>query len=151
MFKRDAVSVTDSNEVETIIGPSVKVEGDFAAAGNVIVEGAVNGNLRTEQHLRVGEHATIAANVNAGSALIAGEIQGNLTIRENLEVTNTGKIFGDIKTKVLAVAAGAVLNGKIQVGDEPRPAKPELAAAKLPRERDATDVFRPPAKLKLNG
>ena len=47
------------SKVETIIGPSVKVEGDFAAAGDVVVEGAVSGQLRTEQSLRIGEQAKI--------------------------------------------------------------------------------------------
>lgn len=148
MFKREATE-TANNEVETVIGPSVKVEGDFAAAGNVVVEGAVNGNLKTDQHLRVGERAKIAANVNAGSALIAGEILGDITVREHLEITSTGKIFGDIKTKVLAVAAGAMLNGKIQVGEEARPGKPEPGAAKLARERETPETLRNSTRVKI--
>lgn len=147
MFKHEE----SPREVETIIGPSVKVEGDFVAAGDVIVEGAVVGTLRTDQHLRVGERAKITANVNAGSAIVAGEITGNLTVRENLEITGTGRVFGDIKTKVLTVAAGAALNGRCQVGEEPRPAKPEPTAVKLPRERDTAELLRPPAKLRSNG
>ncbi|MDD5110288.1 MAG: polymer-forming cytoskeletal protein [Patescibacteria group bacterium] len=135
MFKRE--EDMPSNEVETIIGPSVKVEGDFTASGDVTVEGAVNGSVRTERHLRIGEQAKIAANVNAGSALVAGEIIGNITVRENLEITSTGKILGDIKTKVLTVAAGATLHGKCQVGEEPRPAKTERPETKPAREREA--------------
>jgi len=146
MFKRE-----DSvNEVETIIGPSVKVEGDFAAAGDVVVEGAVNGNLKTERHLRVGEQAKIAANVNAGSAVVAGEVIGNITVRENLEITGTGKIFGDIKTKVLTIAAGAVINGKCQAGEEIRPVKSEKPEGKT-RDREAADTLRNTlAKSKIN-
>lgn len=131
MFKREE----PTSEVETIIGPSVKVEGDFVAAGDVIVEGAVVGTLRTERHLRVGERAKITANVTAGSALVAGEITGNLTVHENLEITSSGKVYGDIKTKVLTVAAGAALNGRCQVGEEPRSNKSEIAGK--PREREA--------------
>lgn len=148
MFKREELD-TGNNEVETVIGPSVKVEGDFAAAGNVVVEGAVNGNLKTDQHLRVGERAKIAANVNAGSALVAGEILGDITVREHLEITSTGKIFGDIRTKVLAVAAGAVLNGKTQVGEEARPGKSEAVTAKPARERETPEALRNSTRVKI--
>lgn len=146
MFKRE----DGINEVETIIGPSVKVEGDFAAAGDVVVEGAVNGNLKTERHLRVGEQAKISANVNAGSAVVAGEVVGNITVHESLEVTGTGKIFGDIKTKVLTIAAGAVINGKCQAGEETRPTKTEKPESKM-RDREAADTLRNTlAKSKIN-
>ncbi|TSC76532.1 MAG: hypothetical protein G01um101431_665 [Parcubacteria group bacterium Gr01-1014_31] len=139
MFKRDDAG----HEIETIIGPTVKVEGDFAAAGDVVVEGAVSGQLRTEQSLRIGEQAKITANVSAGAALVAGEIVGNVTVRETLEITSTGKIFGDIRTKVLAVAAGAQINGKVEVGEHRARTEPK------PREH-VPDPNRPPLpKAKL--
>jgi cytoskeletal protein CcmA (bactofilin family) len=144
MFKRDE----GARQVETIIGPSVKVEGDFVAAGDVIVEGMLNGNLRTDQHLQVGEQAKITANVHAGSALVAGEIQGNVTVRENLEVTASGKIFGDLKAKVVTVAAGAQLNGKCQIGEE-RPAPKKVPAETKPMHDHADALRGVNAKLKV--
>jgi cytoskeletal protein CcmA (bactofilin family) len=36
------------DEVETVVGPSVHVEGDFASEGNIIVKGMVSGNVKTE-------------------------------------------------------------------------------------------------------
>lgn len=115
MFKKELIS---ADEVETIIGPSVQVEGNFNAAGDVIVEGTLSGTLKTEKNLKVGEGAKIYANVQAGSAFVAGEIHGNIKIRESLELTASAKIFGDIKTKALAIATGAVFFGKCAAGDE---------------------------------
>ena len=115
MFKRDEQI---SNDVETIIGPSVNVEGDFVAAGNVVVEGTISGTLKTENNLTVGEHAKITADITAGRAVISGEIHGNIRVKEDLELMSTAKIFGDIKTKTLSVAPGAVINGKCVAGDE---------------------------------
>lgn len=106
------------DEVETIIGPSVQVEGDFVAAGDIIVEGVVSGKLKTERSLKIGEGAKIFASVAAANALIAGEIQGNVKIKESLELTRTAKIFGDVKTKILIIASGATLQGKCLAGEE---------------------------------
>lgn len=104
----------DNNEdvPETIIGPSVIVEGDFTGKGNVVVEGIVNGNLTTDQHLEVKQNARISADVSADSAIIAGEILGNLKTNQTLELKSTSKVTGDIETPLLSVEAGSMINGK---------------------------------------
>lgn len=103
---------TASNEFETIIGPSVKVKGDFNAQGNVIVEGMVEGSIKTIGNLEVGEKAKINANVDAREAKIGGEIRGNLKIKGFLDITATAKIFGDLEAASLCIERGAIINGK---------------------------------------
>jgi len=63
---------TPANETDTIIGPSVKVEGDFVTEGNIIVEGTICGTIKTSQSLKIGPTAKIFANIWADNALIAG-------------------------------------------------------------------------------
>lgn len=113
MFKDKSVE-----EVETIIGPSVQVEGNFVANGDVVIEGMVSGSIKTAKNLRVGENAKIFANITAANAIIAGEVQGNIKIENTLELTNTSKVFGDVKTSVISVAIGASLHGKCTAGEE---------------------------------
>ncbi len=107
----------NSNEPETIIAPSVKVEGDFVSEGNVLIEGMVEGSLRTTRDLRVGERARISADVGAANAVVAGEIRGNIVIAERLELEPTAKIYGDVKTKVFIVSSGASVNGRITMDE----------------------------------
>ena len=106
-----------SSGQETIIAQGVKVEGDFTSAGDVLIEGQVAGTIRTAANLRVGETARITADVTAASAVVAGEIQGNVHIEERLELLDTSVIHGDVECKVLAVAAGATINGRVTMGD----------------------------------
>jgi len=107
-----------NHEAETIISASVKVEGDFVSQGNVLIEGEVEGSIKTEKDLRVGEHARIAADVSAASATVAGEVRGNMTVRERLQLEPTARVFGDVKTKDLVIASGAVVNGRIMMEAE---------------------------------
>ncbi len=102
-----------SDDVETVVGPSVTVEGDFASEGNIIVKGTVAGSVHTSRHLSVEQGAKIMANVRAGSAKIAGEVKGNMKVKESLELTATAKIVGDIEVKVLVMEAGALIYGKV--------------------------------------
>lgn len=146
------------NETETIIGPSVRVEGDFITEGNIVVEGTVCGTLKTSRDLKVGAKSKIFANVMAENALISGEIQGNIKIKDKLELTSTAKIFGDVKTNILIIAAGSVLNGKCQMGDTktktPRPnfskqEKIELKSSVAELEEDTEDAQAEEKLIKL--
>lgn len=120
-----------TNEVDTIIGPSVKVEGDFVTEGNIIIEGTICGSIKTHKNLKVGPQAKIFANISAENALIAGEIQGNLNISGKMELTSSAKIYGDIKVGNLNVASGAMINGKCQMSDNKnRSPKPEFSKQK---------------------
>ena len=107
------------NEPETIIAAGVKVEGDFVSQGDVLIEGMVEGSLKTERDLRVGSKASISASVFATNATIAGEVRGNIKISERLELEPSAKLYGDVNTKVLVVASGAQVNGTIVMGETP--------------------------------
>ncbi|MEK7213072.1 MAG: polymer-forming cytoskeletal protein [Patescibacteria group bacterium] len=101
------------DEVDTVVGPSVNVEGDFVSEGNIIVKGSVSGNVRTSKNLLVEAGAKILANVIAGNAEISGEVKGNMKIKESLQLTATAKVLGDVEAKILVVEAGALLYGKV--------------------------------------
>ncbi len=104
-----------NDEVETVVGPSVRVEGDFSSEGNIVVKGVVSGNVKTSKVLTVEDGAKIFANVVAGDAIISGGIKGNVKIGDRLELTQTAKIHGDIICNVLSVAPGALVLGKINM------------------------------------
>ena len=103
----------DPDTVETVVGPSVHVEGDFSSEGNILVKGSVAGNVKTSRLLTVEEGAKISANVKAGEAVVAGEISGNVRVTDRVDLLSTARVAGDISCKVLSVEAGALVHGKI--------------------------------------
>lgn len=120
------------DEVETVVGPSVVVEGDFASEGNILVKGTVSGSVKTARRLTVESGAKILANVKAGDAIVSGEVRGNVKVDSQLELTASARILGDINCQVLVVEAGALIQGKIamnglegmeNVGEKKRPAR----------------------------
>jgi len=121
MFKNNEDSYK-SDKIETIIGPSVKVEGEFAGDGDIIVEGIVIGTLKTKNHLRIGSEAKVQAEISAASAFIAGDVSGNITIEADLDLKATAKIHGDIVCSQISIEKGATINGKISMGSPKKPA-----------------------------
>ena len=56
MFKKDE-KINDFNEAETIIGESVQVKGHFENNGNVVINGSLDGEIKTKGAILVGEKA----------------------------------------------------------------------------------------------
>ncbi|PIZ96844.1 MAG: hypothetical protein COX80_00390 [Candidatus Magasanikbacteria bacterium CG_4_10_14_0_2_um_filter_33_14] len=105
----------EEDQVETVVGPSVVVEGDFVSEGNILVKGTVSGNVKTGRLLTVEEGAKILANVKAGEAIISGEVQGNVKVDGKLELTSSARLLGDIICETLVIDAGALLQGKVSM------------------------------------
>lgn len=128
------------DEVETVVGPSVNVEGDFASEGNIVVKGTVSGSVYTSKHLSVESGAKIIANVRAGSATIAGEVKGNMKIKESLELTSTSKVLGDVDVKNLTVESGALIYGKITMPGVEAAEKPSRSKLSRKTEEQLTNL-----------
>jgi cytoskeletal protein CcmA (bactofilin family) len=100
-------------EAETVIGASVKVKGNFHGEGDIIVEGQLEGSLRTEANLFIGDKARVIADIEANDAIINGEIKGTLKIHQYLALGPTAKIIGDISYSEISIEKGAIINGQI--------------------------------------
>jgi cytoskeletal protein CcmA (bactofilin family) len=111
MFKQD--DKENFKDAETIIGPSVMVKGNFNSTGNIVIEGVLNGGVKTAGNIFIGDHASITADLEAKSARIGGEVKGNIKIEGYLQLVSSAKVFGDAECASLSVELGAVINGKI--------------------------------------
>ncbi len=108
-----------SQQAETVVGPSVKIQGDLNSEGNIRIEGQVTGKVRTSQSVYANQGSHIAADVVAGNAVIGGEVQGNLKISGHLILQSTAVIAGDIACQILRVEDGAQFTGKCSMNAKP--------------------------------
>lgn len=116
---------------ETIVARGVRVEGDFAVEGNIIIEGEVRGTITASGDLQIGPEAKVDADIKAENAVIAGEVRGNMRINVKLDLLPSSKFSGDLSAEVLSVGPGAQINGTVRMGaEEPvKPARGKRAAA----------------------
>ncbi|MDB4939759.1 MAG: hypothetical protein JWO40_184 [Candidatus Doudnabacteria bacterium] len=106
-----------SQASESIVGPSVKIDGDLKSQGNLRIDGTVTGKVKTSQNLYVGESANISADVEAENAVIGGTVQGNIKVTGALILGKTGRLLGDMICGTLQVEEGAYFAGKCQMKD----------------------------------
>lgn len=122
MFNNKEASL---KEAETIIGPSIKVKGNFHGEGNIIIEGIVEGSVKTNQSLLIGKRAIITANISAKSATIGGEVTGDIKINGYLEILSSAKIIGNIFANQISIEKGALLNGRCEMVSQTKEKKIE--------------------------
>lgn len=100
-------------DAETIIGASIKVKGNFYGEGNIVVEGQLEGSIKTDANLLIGDKAKVVANIEASDAIINGEVRGSLKIHQYLALGPTAKIIGDVNYSEISIEKGAIINGQV--------------------------------------
>src|SRR3989344_5393414 len=101
----------ENSAPETVVGASVKIEGDLVSEGDIRVEGLVTGKIKTTKNLYVGPMAKIEADTEAGNAIVAGNIKGDVKVKESLLIQETGKISGSITCAKLSISEGGHFTG----------------------------------------
>lgn len=118
------------------IAKNCNINGNINSAGNVTIEGQVEGTISIKGDLIIGEEAKIKADIEAENVQIRGEVYGKITVHSLLEVSPTGTLVGDIITKHLKIERGAKFIGTSTHSDE--------RAAETPQEvNDSKFGFKP--------
>lgn len=117
----------------------VRVEGDFAVEGNILIEGEVRGTINATGDLHIGVEAKVEADIRAQNAIVAGEVKGNMRIAQKLELLPSSKFSGDLAAEVLSVGAGSQVNGTVRMGPEepPKPARGKKAVQQVQSETES--------------
>jgi len=112
IFRQEESIQTSETKPTTVIGRGISAQGDVEGAGDIVVEGKVKGKITTSGTVRIGREAEIHADIHASSVHIAGAIHGNVSSKEIVE------LWGNIKSKAVSIASGAIFNGSCQMGEE---------------------------------
>lgn len=121
MDKKSARNGT--NTVETLIGPRVVIRGDVQFSGGLYVEGKIFGKITAEEGsaavLTISEQGLIDGEVHAPVVVIAGSLHGDIHASERVELSPTAKVQGNVFYKVVEMAGGATLTGRLIHADAP--------------------------------
>lgn len=105
--------------VEKILDVDASMQGTmvFKDPVNLRINGNFEGKLDTKGILTIGERAQVKADINGEDITIAGKVSGNIIATARLSIIAPGQVTGDIKTPVLNITEGAVLNGRCQMSN----------------------------------
>lgn len=109
-------SATAPEAVISIVGPGMKVVGDCETDGTVRIEGTIKGSVRAGKAVVVGKDGTVEGDIFTQDAVVSGRIVGSLMAESRLEVQASAEIEGEVKARRMQLDEGAVLNGKVTMG-----------------------------------
>lgn len=115
------------NTTDTIIGINVTLKGNLHNKGSIQVNGNVEGEVRSDENILIGETAKIKGPVVAKKIEVSGEVKGLVEASEKLEINSSGRIYGDINAKSLVIKEGAIFVGKSTSAQIPGETRSETA------------------------
>jgi len=96
--------------VPSIISADMTIRGDLTGAGDLQIEGKVYGRIDVG-HLVLAEGGVVEGEIVAKAARLSGALTGTIHAG-SVTLTATAKVQGDIHHDVLAIEAGAQLEGQ---------------------------------------
>ena len=119
------------------VGAGSRFDGLLSFWGAARVEGTLRGEVTAQGRLEVGPEARVAARIHVDALVIEGEVVGEVVARRRLEIRRGARIRGSIQTPRLALSEGAVLEGRLVMGEVDGggalPVAPEAAATVVSR------------------
>ncbi|OGD65178.1 hypothetical protein A2215_02520 [Candidatus Berkelbacteria bacterium RIFOXYA2_FULL_43_10] len=126
-------------QADTIIGADVNVKGNLKNKGSIQINGTVEGEIKSDENITVGETATVTGPISAKNVLVSGKANGTIDASDKLEIDPTGSVEGEIKTKTLIVREGAVFNGNCVMASENKVDSSGIEAKKDEPVKDAKE------------
>ena len=99
-----------------VIAQGTSITGKFAATEDVRLDGVIEGDLKCDKRLVMGETGRVKGTITAEDAIIMGTIEGELIVTNTIHLKSTAKIEGNIKSKSMTVDDGAIYSGECNVG-----------------------------------
>jgi cytoskeletal protein CcmA (bactofilin family) len=87
--------------------------GNLQGKENYLIQGEVRGHCDVEGVVMLAKGCRWQGNVVADTIIIRGRVDGDVTARFKLELRSTAHVSGNVNSPFIAVAEGAVVQGKI--------------------------------------
>lgn len=116
----ETAAPTTERRLVAWIGRAVRIDGKVISDEDLTIDGHVAGSIELGNHsLTIGPGAAITADLVAKNITISGAVTGNVRVIEKIDLRATGSVDGDISAPRLAMADGAIVKGKVDVGGTP--------------------------------
>lgn len=114
MFGKDKKT---SGKIDTLIGQNTEVRGDVVFRGGLHVDGVIKGNVTAavdgSSMLSLSERGRIEGEVRVPNLVLNGTVIGDVYSGNHIELATKSRINGNLYYKVMQMAGGAEVNGKL--------------------------------------
>jgi cytoskeletal protein CcmA (bactofilin family) len=115
---------TTHNNVTTILGPDIRIEGTLHFESNVLIEGEFKGEIVSENgQLTIGEKARVEGDLTGGQITIRGHVEGSVNATQRVHLADRGELIGDLTTPSLQMDESVTFEGSCRMNGGRSPQK----------------------------
>ena len=107
---------TTTTQAHNIIGNGTVIKGEIESNGDMRIDGKVNGSVKSNGKVVVGQNGVIEGTLICKQADISGYVKGNIKVEELTAMQSTARLEVDLVTKQLFIEVGAVFTGHCNMG-----------------------------------
>jgi cytoskeletal protein CcmA (bactofilin family) len=115
--------------IDTLIGAKTRIKGDVVFSGGLRIDGHIVGTVvadgAPDAVLNISAQGSVEGEVRAPHVIINGTMNGDVIASERVELAAEARVHGNVHYKVLEMAAGAQITGRVVREDEPRKQLPK--------------------------
>ncbi|HKM22015.1 MAG TPA: polymer-forming cytoskeletal protein [Lachnospiraceae bacterium] len=120
----------EQKPVTTIIGQDTVIGGTLTVENSVRIDGTIIGGITANGTVILSPSGKVTGNVVSENMVVAGVVEGDMWIKEKVSISDTGRVHGDITTKVLSIDEDAIFQGmSIMTREVEAPEQEKIAAA----------------------
>ena len=99
----------------TLISAGTVLKGNIECAGDLRIDGQVQGDISCEAKVIVGPEGSICGNIFSGHADVCGTVNGDIVVKESLQLSAGCRVQGNIAASSLQIDPQALFNGACQM------------------------------------
>ncbi len=117
VFSSNSSSKEDSPKTSgiSVLASGAKIVGTVISDGVIKIEGTVEGTVRSNGEVFVGQSGLIDGDVRAREVVVGGRVRGSISAEVRVEMQPGSAVSGDVATPKLAIREGGQINGKIRM------------------------------------
>jgi len=114
--KQDFSDATVRRREISVLGKSVVFKGEFEADEDLLIDGRVEGKItHRAEHLTIGPHGDVKADIMAQRVLVQGRVTGNIRATDTIVIEPSAHVVGNLFAPRVGLKEGAEFDGRIQM------------------------------------
>ena len=105
------------DEINAFLGAGTNYNGRLHFQGSVRIDGNFSGEVESDGTLVIGREAHVEGTIAVGQLVLSGQLTGEVMANKKVVLNKSAELHGNIRTPVLVVEEGAVLEGKLTMGE----------------------------------
>jgi cytoskeletal protein CcmA (bactofilin family) len=102
----------------TVVGADASLRGDLKSKGDIVIAGALEGEVSSEAKVVIAQGGSITGRVTATEIVIEGRLSGDSAALKSLSILSSAEVRGDVTTPVIMIEPGATFVGRCSMTEQ---------------------------------